>query len=1340
MQFQHRRNSERPVVQQPLGSLQRYSVWKWLVCLVIAMMATFGAQAQMAGTGAISGTVLDSSGAVVAKATVTATAVDTNVSTVRTTTSAGAYNISPLAPGVYTLTVKAKGFEKMVQENVTVNALATVAVNPKLAVGGEMETITVTDAPPVLETTDATLGAVMDNEMYSSLPLLMGAGGNADQRRATDFAGLMPGVQSNFTGTAGGGASGGNNTSTSGAVNGGNPAGGTSEIYIDGVNLPEADGVGDPRLTWTAFGVDAIDQFQVQTTGFSAQYAGQGVQNYSIKQGGNVFHGAAYEYLRNTVLDAWNPSSKHPTPVTGAIIPVGGVCTSAALTASTSWCKLGGIKSQEIMNEFGIVLSGPIIKNKLFFFYNYGQYRNQNGPKPQVQTVPTNAMMGYDPTGTTLQPVADFTGYAAATGYTIYDPSTQPMPTNGCSGAGCTRSQFTSSNQIPAARISAASAYFNKFMLPYEKTANQALYAGNIVAGYNNGLSNWYNAGRIDYDMNARNQISLIVGFGRQASTGPNAAGAANALGPPFNTSQSYAPQTNVDILKDTFTITAHLVNQFALAFGRYKSLSVTPDEEPKYAAASSGLLNTPVGQASNSFPGISFSGGLDNPNNEAGYDSNQKLNNTYALTDNMQWEHGKHNVTFGGQLVDVQFNYIKNVTNSSPLTYTFANTQTAGFTSTGTTAPNTGSAFASYMLGAVSSSSVSVGVPELGSRWMNPSFWLQDDYKITSKLTFNVGLRWDIFPSIHEAHNIFSWLNPNGQNTNTGNLGTLEFAGSKDNGYFYSGTRTPSPIWWKNLAPRLGAAYALDPKTVLRASYGLSFARGDWTSGSQSGSPSTFGLVPSASAAGGVSNAPSFYWDGTPCSNGTADSTACGWTGSVASPLSTLPAGATMAEYGAVETATLKNTNNGTVTYFDPYLGSRTPEYINWTFGIERQLTKDISLTVSYVGSEGHFINVSGANGARNNKLPESMAALAGYTLTASGGSTQTTCSGNTCLYPVLGQKATAAYLAMAASDGFTPPNPYSSTANYYASNSVYQYYQPFPQYSGVSDTTSFVGNENWNALEVSLRSRLAHGLNFMLNYTYSKSIDDIGTFRVGDNTRLDRSISTADQPQNVVGTAVYQLPLGRGHFGGSNFAYRSIVSDWSVSGIATYRSGFPILVQASGCGGSGILGTCMPSIVPGQKGRQYSYGKTASGQKVSWDSSNPNYIGSVQYINPNAFTVNIAGTTTSYGTQTGQAISVGSGPALYVPGNAPRVAPLNMWGQSAFDTDMSIKRTFPVYRTMKFQFEMAITNVTNHVIYSSPATANNMVQSATSTAFGSITTVANNPRDIQVSGRISW
>lgn len=1299
--------------------LQPRSVRYALIALCLLISAGHGMElnAQLAGTGAISGTVQDPSGAVVTGATVTATNVGTNVQTTRTTTSAGNYNITPLIPGTYTVSVSARGFQGFKQENITVDALATVGLNIKLTVGQASETVTVTSAPPVLDTTDATLGGVMDNQMYSNLPLLMGQGGSNDQRRATDFEYLMPGVQANYTN--------GNSTDNSGIVNGSGPKGGVSEVYIDGINLPEADGVGDPRFTWTAIGVDSIDQFQVQTAGYSAQYAGQGVENYSVKSGTNAYHGSIYEYLRNTIFDAWNFTNKVPT--------LNGQGQTVA----------GGIKPREIQNEFGIVLSGPILKNKLFLFGNYGQYRNQNGAKYAPFTIPTAAMLGYTPAGTALG-YADFRGYAMANSKStncnsstvgtpaggcidIYDPATQ-VPN--CSS--CSRSVFTgmvngipTPDVIPASRISKASNYYNQFLLPYERLANQNLYTNNLTYGTPTGLANWYSTGRIDYSQSTRNQLSLIIAFGRQSSTGLNSG---SGLRPPFNSSQTYHPVTTVDIVKDAFTISPHLVNQLSIGFGRYQSDSVTPNWSTQYATTTAGIPNMPSGQAAGGFPKITWSGTYSNPAQWGGYSFNNKINNTYSVSDNLQWILGNHNLTLGGQFVAMEFNYVVVVSPSGPMGFQFASTQTAAFTSGTSTNSQTGSAVASYLLGAANSSSTTANVPGLGTRWRDPSFWAEDDYKVNSKLTLNLGLRWDIFPSIQEAHNIFTFLNPNGVNSITGNKGTLQFAGSGDPST-YCNCSSPAPTYYGSIAPRLGLAYAIDSKTVLRGSYDVAYARGNWTDGSQSGSPSTLGFSPSASAPGGISGAPAFYWDATPCTNGTANSVACGWTGSIVAPMP--PAGGTsLAEYGTTFTTALGNSGSTTVTYFDPHYGARSPEFENWTFGLQRELNRNMSVTVSYVGSQGHFIGGGAPNPYTTNHLTENYAAMAGYNW---NGSTATPCTASTCGYgsgvtTLLTSKSTGAALAAASGIGFKPANPYT-TATYYASNSVYNYYVQFPQYSGVSDTTTFTGNTAYHALEVSLRQRNAHGLDFMLNYTYSKSIDDVGTFRVYDNPRLDRSLSATDQPQNLTGTAVYQLPFGQGHIGGDNFWANAFGGGWNLSGIFTYHSGTPLVATGSGCGGADILGTCMPNVVSGVNARTGNYGKS-----ITADPSSPNYYAKISYLNPAAFTVNDPGTQAQYGTQVGQVKFVGNGPELYVPGDAPRIGADNVRSMSFYDMDLGLKRTFAIYENFKLQFEADMSNVTNHVVWGA---VNGGVGG---TSYGFVTGLSSAPRDVQFAGRLIW
>jgi len=1295
------------------SKLPNRSFWVFLILLVTSV-----ARAQLAGTGAITGTVTDQTGAVIPGATVTATSNSTSVPTIRTTTGAGDYAITPLLPSVYTVTVSAKGFGSVVRKNITVDALSTISLPFKLTVGDVSTSVTVSDTTPVLETSNATLGTVMDHEMYANLPLLMGAGGNADQRRATDFAYLAPGVQST---TSSGPI---NSTSTSPIVNGSGPGGNVQEVYIDGINLPEADGVGDPRFTWTAIGVDAVNQFQVETNGVNTQYAGQGVQNYSVKTGGNAYHGSIYEYLRNTMFDAWQFTSKVPTlNGSGVIVP-------------------GGIKPRENMNEVGMVISGPIIKDKLFLFGNYGQYRYAHGASFSPYTMPTAAMMGLTVSGQALG-YADYSGYAAANGGAhIYDPATQTPGCAGTTASPCTRTPFmgmknglATADVIPANRISAASNYYDQFVVPYEQLISQSSYSSNLNFGTPTGLSNWYMTNRIDYNMNAKNTISAIIALGRQASTGPNSG---SGLHPPFNAGQSYHPDTSIDILKDTYVFSPHLVNQFAIGFGRYESDSVTPDRNHLYAATTAGILNMPAGQSSDGYPAIKWSGNYDAPATWGGYSWNDKINNTYTATDSIQWTFGRHNVNLGGQMVWVQYNYYSVLGGSSPMSFTFASSQTGQFATTGSgTTSTTGSPYASYLLGAVNASSASVGIPGLATRWPDPSFWGQDDIKVTRKLTMNLGLRWDIFPSITEAHNVFTFLNPTGINSITGNLGTLDFAGNGNPAQYCNCSR-PSPIYWKNIAPRVGLAYSVDAKTVFRAGYTVNFARGNWTSGSQSGSPSQTGITPSATAPGGISSAPAFYWDATACSINANDASPCGWTGSVVAP--TPPVGGTsLAEYGTTETSVLTNAGGFTFTYWDPYRGSRTPEYINWNVSLQRQLTSAMSINVSYVGSQGHFLS-AGYNPARGNHLTENYAAMAGYNVV---GGVAVACGLATCGQngnsTVLGSKATAANLTVAQGLGFTPPNPFT-TATYYASNAVPSYFVQYPQFSGVSDTTGFTGNTNFNAFEIQVRQHASHGLDFMFNYTFSKSIDDVGTFRVYDNPRLERAISAADQPENLTATAVYALPFGKDHIGGTNRLISAFAGGWKLSTIFSDHSGLPIVFTGTGCGGSSILGTCMPSIVPGQTSRTGVSYKTAPGGITA-----ANYAVN-RYFNGNAFVVaqNITPTTQaigttvpimSSGTQTGLSYNAGAGPAFYVAGNSPRVGALNTFGMGFYDFDFALKRDFHIYKEAVLQFDAEVSNATNHVVWPSP---NGVVGGST---FGQYTAGPNNfARDFQFGGRINW
>ncbi len=624
-----------------------------VVLVLVAVAFTSTAFAQLSGKGSIRGTVEDKTGAVVPNASVVATNNDTNVATTRKASSTGDYEITPLEPGNYTLTVKSEGFEGFVQQNIHVNALEVANIDVHLALGEASSTVTVTAQGPALETTNATLGATMENDMYSALPIQMGANGAPDQRRATDFALIMPGVQGNETN--------GNATTNTGVVNGSGSRGAASAVYINGVPFTMVSGEGDPRFVWTAISVDAVDQFQVETNGYPAMYEGQGVQNYTIKSGTNKYHGYIYDFNRNTLFDTW-----------GFFSP-GFISASGKPTKPT-----------EHMNEFGIVLSGPIIKNKLFYFGQYGQFRFTQGPQPVFQTQPTAAMRTGDFTGVTAdgQPLGSD---PTATLVQIFDPRT----TN-CTTSPCTRVQFgpgdpsgasSAANIIPVSLQSAVARSLQAF-IPTNTNAQQT---NNYLAGYKAGLTNWSTTHRVDYTLNAKNNLSLIVAQGRQASSIPTSQTTAGRnVGPiPINFGQAFAPKTTVIIAQDAYTITPHIVNQASYGFSRYNGPTINTDRGGTFGAAANHYGGLPAGQAQDSYPQVNF--GTNGPSNSttlAGEPASRSIANSYAFIDNLEWTRGRHIITFGGEIAWLQYQVTGDTGGTSPLTIQLSSTETAQFTS----------------------------------------------------------------------------------------------------------------------------------------------------------------------------------------------------------------------------------------------------------------------------------------------------------------------------------------------------------------------------------------------------------------------------------------------------------------------------------------------------------------------------------------------------------------------------------------------------------------------------------------------------------------------------------
>jgi len=1249
----------------------------WLVFLVLVFLMPSTIPAQIGGSGTIEGTVTDSSGALVVGAKVTARSASTGTEMVRSTSHSGLYNLSPLDAGEYIITVSAAGFETLVRENVHLDGMQALALNLTLQIGSASQTITVKDEPPPLETENATLGAAMENEVYQSLPLEMGAAGAADQRRATDFAALMPGVTANFTKN--------NETDEPMVINGNQNS---SEMYLEGIPMTSVSVSGDPRYIWSAFSVETVDQFQLKTSAYSAEYRGLGIENYTIKSGGKQFHGSVYDVLRNTAFDA-----------VGFLPAINNVATAASKAAGGGNVYVNSPPSEH-MNEYGISLGGPIWKNKLFFFGNYLGFRFSTVTNPSFYTVPTTLMRSGNFSELLNQ----------STPVKIYDPITQTCT----SSTNCSRTLYPN-NTIPATEISPIAQAMEQY-LPAPTNSNlTSNYLGSVPWG----LNNWTQSERLDYDLSQKQKISLIAGAGRQGLIGTvqGSASSTNLEPLPYQSAKIYRPITKDLMFEHTYVISNSLVNQFKYGAMQYYSPAINPSLiNPAWAASAFGITGLPGGQVAQSFPTVKFSEVTQwGPSASAG-----NVTNNYVGLDNLQWIHGKHALTFGGQYQMLEYNFQPDRTGTSPLTLGTSPKETEGFKANSVTAAsNTGWDYASFMIGAMDSSTYTEYAPyasETGTRFHPFAVYANDDFRVTNKLTVNAGLRWDYIPPFHEAENRFSFMNPNATNPYTGSAGALQFAGS--------GGSTPISTYHNNWGPRLGFAYSLDNKTVIRASVGMYYALGGGTGGTaNSTQPGTalelgFSASPNPPSPGVV--LPAFYLNGNPAlsaqsghkvltySNDPTNTSFGGVGYSVTAP-PILDAG-----YGTFySTATPTNSPDyisSTLGYLDPKFGGRAPEFTGWSFGLQRSITRDMTATVSYVGNEGHHILATGTTerGYYGNLLDPKWLALGAK----------------------LSQTATPANLA---ANGLSLPY-----ASFPTTQPFSQMLKPFPQYSGLTDEVDAVSNSNYHSLQLSISQRLAHGLTMMLNYTFSKSLDNAGTFRAGyaipanvsadgkayAQGKADYSLSTFDQRQDLKGTATYDLPFGRGHIGGDNAIVRSLAGGWRLSGIFTYIGGNPLAIIQNTCTNNSVGEQCMPALTEGFTGSARQNGGWGHG-------ATRDTLSSLQYINPAAFT--LTGTT-------------GTLANPYVIGNAARTAPYGLRGPGNYNIDSSIRRTFDLWNkeNMKFVLEASAFNTGNHVWFgsTSPNGAGGAIGQSLggSSTFGAVTGQSNNPRQYQFAGHVTF
>jgi len=1337
---------------------------------LLALLAVPAAlQAQTGGEGTITGTVTDSSGAVVAGATVTATNAATNVATARTTTSAGDYTIAPIPPGIYSVQIAAKGFKTLRQDNLSVDALGALSFNAALTLGAASETVIVTAAPPVLDTTNATLGTVMENETYKNLPIQT----SGLQRDPTAFAMLTPGAQT-----------GGGRLPLIGGT--GNYL---QQLYLEGIPAETINQQGDNRVVSLNVDLDAVDQFQIVSSVPPVEYGGAGAENFTMKSGGLKYHGQASDFVRNTIFDNWSFVNKWAqavgvNPATGVNYPT---CSAASSTATVNgqtvnYAPRAGCQAKpfEHQNEMSFSIGGkvPGTHDKLFFFVAYDKFHYRAYATPALATIPSTLMRAGDFTELNANAVVGtgYTGIAgnpAGTGNVnpaiIYDPTS-----NACVGAVCTRTPFQgvknglpTFNVIPTGYLSPIALAMQSF-LPAPTYTNVITnnYLGTRVSGFDNHVTNY----RVDYDLSAKNRLSAVGAIGVEDYYNNFAT---PYIPLPYEGGDLASVFPKQFVAEDVYTVNANVVNQFKYGFTRFfQNIKNSTDGVSQYDAATFGITNLPPGLSGTTFPGASFTTNTaiaPNPTTwttDSSSTSTQPTTpNSYTLVDNLLWTKGKHALTFGFTYQFLEVNAQLPATYSGGLYLTYNAVTTANYNAASSTlGTNSGYGYASYLLGGVGGTPTLAiqPVPEIGSRYKPLAPYVEDNFKLSQKLTLDLGIRWDYAPPYHEVNNHFSFLNPTltgvtGQPA--GAVGALQLAGNYGGAGVSIGKKTPVNTYWKNYGPRAGLTYAVDDKTVLRIGAGMVYSFGGGAGGGRTSDGGSLGAGQSlgfnVTATGtpeltsGLAAGPSFFLNNGTYFTGIGKANTALFGGAALPTAPTLGPATQLLNMGNYLNASGAIATAGSMAYADPYVSGRTPEFTFYNVGFERSVTKDMTLAVNYVGSESHHVfETSAGTNARgywvNQLNPVYLAAL-GNVLDSTG------------TKPILTAAATTANITKAQTvlPNITIPSFFSTAANAFPTSSTVTLAQglaAFPQYSSINDGWGEnVQNFVYSALQITLAQRESHGLSFNINYTYSKNVGDDSTFRSGydipagaisgngqawKQDRIDRSLTIYSQPEVVNAYGVYKLPFGEGHRGGNSLVMRSLTSGWMLSGIYQYAAGLPINVTWSGgCANAAPnSGTCMPDIntasndFTSRNARiNGSYGTGPNGTVAG----NLGLAGGTQikYVDYNAFKI-----PADISAVTGQTTH------QYLIGNSPRTAPLGLRGPGSQNLTASLRRSFALRLGMSIVFEADCFNVWNKVQFSSPGAGWSATASTTASTYGEVTGISNSPRDWSFAGHFNF
>jgi hypothetical protein len=942
---------------------------------------------------------------------------------------------------------------------------------------------------------------------------------------------------------------------------------------VDGVAFSNAEVPG--RFYTYAPPFEAVEEFKVSSTLYPAEIGrGFGVANYTLKSGTNQYHGDVFEFLRNDKLDAR------------------GFFASARPIVR--------------QNEFGGTIGGPIFKNRTFFFAAFDGFRLRGGSiNRSLVTVPTDAFRQ-----------GDFSGLVDGSGHQIpiYDPATTRPDGKG----GFVRDVFPN-NQIPIGRLDPLAAKVIALM-PQPDYPN--LISGNFISRSYSPANKNDIAYKIDHQLTSHQKITFSHWFNVKES---NPYIGDWGKGQPLDWGYPGALQFHGIRANHDWVATPAVLNHFG--FGFSGTFNTGRGTDPR-----NGVSIIPVPGLPSQVPGVT---GFNIPGSpefgNATQQPDSRYDHTWNFTDTVSIVKGRHQVKFGGEFWWQTFrNWDRTGNGGTAGSFYFNNLETDNPDSP--TFGNAGYGFASFFLGQVDSLQRLVGATPFEYRLPYAAAFVSDTIQLRPKLTFNVGLRYDL---------PYPWRFTDPKRLAAMSLTTPNpDAGNRPGAYVFGNSANVPPVDKKEFGPRLSLAYALNNKTVVRTGYGIIYS------------------ISNAAAIGAVQFGNGFTAGYTGFQNTTS-------LNSGITPASTLANG--FPQYTLPLPDQFPGLNVGGVADYYNHDGDKQAYMQTWTFDIQRELPYSMFIDAAYVGNKGQRLQA----GLENlNQVPASYLSLG----------------------PLLNQDIGS---SAAAAAGFGLPYPgFTGT--------VAQALRRFPQYTSINDAFQPLGSSSYHALQTKVQKRFSDGLSFLVSYTLSKtltntSLSGYSAFNGGAldtaNRSLEKHIAGQDQTHNLIGSLVYELPIGKGRKGAAG----KLFGGWEVAAVTRHGSGTPLSI-----GGGPPLpifgGGNRPNRVPGVAGR------------ASWSGSFDPAID--KYLNPAAW----------------------SQPAPYTFGTASATEP-NLRGFPFHNQDFSvIKRTY-IKERMNVEFRAEFFNIFNQVVFGSPSTSLNSLST-----FGMVFGQANTPRNIQFALKMNF